>query len=227
MKKKFYIIVDTETTERGNVADFGAVVCDKRGNIVKKIGVLTPYFQKEKLFYNRDSGFFGIKNLNIRTEKYRAMVKDRKRTLATIRGGNAWLEKVAEMYSPTLTAYNLPFDKGACKKSGIVLPFENEFCLWKEAARIFGKRVTYINHVLEHKAISEKLNIKTNADIMSKYLSVETLNDEPHTALEDILFHELVIFKEIMRQKKGIKNVPYNWRNHRLIDHVIAKRVKR
>ena len=227
IKKKFYIIVDTETTERGNVADFGAVICDKRGNIVKKIGVLTPYFQKEKLFYNRDSGFFGIQNLNLRTEKYREMVKDGKRQLATIRGINEWLAMAQVMYAPTLTAYNLTFDKGACNKSGIALPFQNEFCLWKEAARIFGKRVSYINHVLEHKAISEKLNIKTNADIMSKFLSVETLQDEPHTALEDILDHELLIFKEIMRAKKGIKHKPYNWRNHRLIDHVIAKRVKR
>jgi len=232
MKKQFFIIVDTETTmptggKPAHVADFAAVICDRKGNIVKQMAVLTPFFQHEKLFYNRDSGFFGVQNLILRTNKYLDMVKKGERRLANIQAINGWLLQAKKMYNPTLTAYNLPFDKNACEKSGIHLRFKKEFCLWQEATRIFAGRVSYINHVLEHKAISAKLNIQTNADTMSKFLSVKKLGDEPHTALEDIINHEILIFKEIMRAKKGIKRQPYNWRNHALIDHVQAVAKKR
>ena len=40
MKKHYYLIVDTETTQKNTVADFGAVVVDRQGNIVEQFGVL-------------------------------------------------------------------------------------------------------------------------------------------------------------------------------------------
>ena len=38
--RHFYLIVDTETTKRGTVADFGAVVVTKQGRIVEQFGAM-------------------------------------------------------------------------------------------------------------------------------------------------------------------------------------------
>jgi len=40
MKKDYYLIIDTETTMNDKVADFGAVVIDRQGNIQTQCGVL-------------------------------------------------------------------------------------------------------------------------------------------------------------------------------------------
>jgi hypothetical protein len=40
MKKDYYLIIDTETTMSDKVADFGAVVVDRKGNIQTQCGVL-------------------------------------------------------------------------------------------------------------------------------------------------------------------------------------------
>ena len=36
MSKHYYIIVDTETTKKQTVADFGAVVVDRQGRVVER-----------------------------------------------------------------------------------------------------------------------------------------------------------------------------------------------
>ena len=38
--KHYYIIVDVETTGDDRVADFGAVVVDRKGNIIASLGIL-------------------------------------------------------------------------------------------------------------------------------------------------------------------------------------------
>ncbi len=38
--KQYFITIDTETTQTGLVADFAAVVTDRKGNIVNQIAVL-------------------------------------------------------------------------------------------------------------------------------------------------------------------------------------------
>ena len=38
--KHFYIIVDTETTRRNTVADFGAVLVTRKGEIVEQFGAM-------------------------------------------------------------------------------------------------------------------------------------------------------------------------------------------
>ena len=38
--KHHYLIVDSETTSKQTVADFGAVIMDRKGNIVEQFGVL-------------------------------------------------------------------------------------------------------------------------------------------------------------------------------------------
>ena len=51
MSKHYYIIVDTETTKKQTVADFGAVVVDRQGRVVERLGAMvTGHFGKFDLF---------------------------------------------------------------------------------------------------------------------------------------------------------------------------------
>ena len=53
MTKHFYLIVDTETTAGRNstVADFGAVLVSKQGEIVERFGAMVlGHFSKKRLF---------------------------------------------------------------------------------------------------------------------------------------------------------------------------------
>ena len=36
-KRDYFLIVDTETTQTDMVADFGAIICDRKGNIYNLI----------------------------------------------------------------------------------------------------------------------------------------------------------------------------------------------
>ena len=221
-RKKLFLIADTETSMQKHVIDFGAVICDRHGNILHKIAVLiTDFYETEDLFYCTQSGFFGRRNLEKRKNAYIGMLNDGTRRLATVIQVNAWLNKAREM-GCDLTAYNLQFDKGVCAGSGIDLTgFRSEFCLWKESQRIYGKRKGFINFCVKHGLMTAKFNIQTGAEAISAYLKGE-FEKEPHTAFEDVLYHELPILVNILRQKKGIKHEAYNWRNFRLADRVAA-----
>ena len=49
--RHYYLIVDTETTKRGTVADFGAVIVTKQGEIVEQFGAMVlGHFGKLPLF---------------------------------------------------------------------------------------------------------------------------------------------------------------------------------
>ena len=51
MKKHTYLIVDTETTKNQTVADFGAVLMTRNGNIVEQFGAMVGgHFGKMPLF---------------------------------------------------------------------------------------------------------------------------------------------------------------------------------
>ena len=114
-KKDWFLIVDTETTQDSLVADFGAVVCDRKGNIATQCAVLVNnIFTDEKnhpLFFTSDSdGIWSKNGQDTRYSKYRKMLESGSRMLASVNGINNWLNKVEGKYNPYLTAYNLPFD---------------------------------------------------------------------------------------------------------------------
>ena len=49
--RHYYLIVDTETTKKQTVADFGAVVVTKQGKIVEQFGAMVlNHFGKLRLF---------------------------------------------------------------------------------------------------------------------------------------------------------------------------------
>lgn len=50
-KKKFYCIIDTETTQKHHVADFAAVIVDLKVKIHNQMAVLLKKFYGTKIYF--------------------------------------------------------------------------------------------------------------------------------------------------------------------------------
>ena len=212
--KHYYLIVDTETTKRGTVCDFGAVIVTKQGQIVEQFGAMVlghfgtlPLFSDPKA--DPDS-FWSEQSAQRRTKGYDQMLIDGRRSQSSVALINEWLAGVLGRYNPVLTAYNLSFDMGSTAKTGIKLGmFGSRFCLMKAAKRTIGVSAEYQDFCRERGLMTEggKKAIKNpkpqmTADAMAKFI-LDTnyegsLADEPHTALEDARDYESAILTKIL-----------------------------
>ena len=190
--KHFYLIVDVETTGDERVADFGAVVVDRAGNIVASLGVLV-----EGIF-GRTDFHWSLGNPKTTQKKYEGMITDGHRALATPAYINRWLAEINATYSPVLTAYNIGFDWGKCRNTGIDLGiFSQRFCLWQASKLVICNEPDYLTAVDENDWYTPTGLVGTKADYVARYLD-PTLPIEPHTALEDARDYEAVILNYLI-----------------------------
>ena len=225
-RKKHFCIVDTETTIDGQVYDFAAKIVDLRGEVYTQCAIIVAENMGKQLFYDPNNvGIWSKRYAEKKKQNYTKMLDDGTRMLASSKAINAWLAKAAAKFSPELTAYNVGFDKNACKITSIDLNiFKSDFCLWHLAAETFAKSKAYRQHILDNHYFNNRtdkgnLGYKTDRETMHHFITGEQM-DEPHTALEDLDF-EVRIFKAITarrnwREKIG---VAYNWRNYQLKDN--------
>ena len=226
-QKQYFIIIDTETSITDKVVDFGAVVCDRKGEIFAQCGILVAgIFGVDKLFYNKDADtIWSEKNLTKRMDNYQNMLLSGARMMASVNAINRWLEKVAGKYNPSLTAYNLAFDKTKCANTEIDLNmFSNRFCLWSASVGNICNTKAYKQFVLEHHLFNKptdkrNMTFSTTAEAVTAYLSGQ-ITDEPHTALEDIIGYELPTLVHILK-KRGWKEkvIPYDWNKFQVKNH--------
>lgn len=231
-KKDYFLLVDTETTQdfkakfngKGEeikpkipayVADFGAIVCDRKGQIYAQCAVMVHgIFGEFPLFFSPDpkDQVFGKHTLDRRMIKYQAMLESGSRSLASIGAINRWLENVNGKYEPILTAYNLSFDTGKCRNTDIDLSiFSKRFCLMKSAQDKWAHKKDYLQMVLDthsfnNRKKSGRMSFQTKAEIMAKYvLGNPDLEAEPHTSLEDVIDYELPILVKLVNSTKKEK----------------------
>ena len=239
--KHYYLIVDTETTQDQMVADFGAVIVDKKGKVYSQCAVMVDGIftdaENHPLFFTPDSSdkLWGRPTLDRRYKTYQAMVNGGSRMIASVGAINRWLDKVMATYNPMMTAYNLPFDLDKCRNTGIDLSAfaPRSFCLWAAAYTVFAHSKEYRNFALNLHAFNAptehgNMTFKTNAETMARFvLNNPGLEDEPHTALEDALFYELPILQAVLSRKpaKWLLDGPrsYNWRDCQVRDYFSAK----
>lgn len=230
-KKQHFLILDTETTITDKVADFGAVVCDRHGNIVTQCGVLVQsVFAVDSLFYNKETAsIWSAANVSKRMDNYNVMLESGSRMLASVNAVNRWLEKVAGKYNPTLTAYNLAFDASKCANTGIDLNmFANRFCLWGAAVGLICQTKQYRqfaldNHLFNTRTEHGNMTYSTTAESVTGFLSGQ-LTDEPHTSIEDIIGYELPTLVHILKKRDWKEKVmPYNWKAFQVKNHFEAK----
>ena len=207
--RHYYLIVDTETTQRGTVADFGAVIVTKQGEIVEQFGAMVlGHFGKLPLFSDPSAdpdAFWSEQSAYRRAKNYDDMLESGERSISSPALINQWLAGIKARYNPTLTAYNLAFDLGKCRNTRINLGiFGSRFCLMKAAKRKIGVLADYQDFCKARGLLTAKLKKPSmTADAMAKYIADTeysgSLADEPHTALEDARDYEAMILAYILR----------------------------
>ena len=203
--KHYYLIVDTETTKKQTVADFGAVITDRKGNIVDQFGAMVlNHFGSLPLFSDptaTDSALWSEQSAQRREKDYYSMLDSGERSISSVGLINQWLSATYARYNPVLTAYNISFDLGKCRNTRINLGiFNQRFCLMKAAKRAIGSLADYHKFCHAHGFLTAKLRKPSmTADTMAKYILGIDLQDEPHTALEDARDYEAMILTYILR----------------------------
>ena len=202
--KHYYLIVDTETTKRGTVADFGAVLMTKQGEIVERFGAMVlNHFGSLPLFSDPtapDSALWSEQSAKRREKDYYSMLDSGERSISSVGLINQWLAGINARYTPVLTAYNLAFDLGKCRNTRIDLGiFAQSFCLMKAAKRQIGTLAEYHDFCHDNRFLTLALRKPSmTADTMAKFILGISLEDEPHTALEDAQFYEAPILTKIL-----------------------------
>ena len=233
-RKSYFLVIDTETTQTNKVADFGAVVVDRQGQVITQCGVLIREFyldrEKHPLFHTSGQAdpLWGVANLPRRYAEYDEMLASGSRMLASVSAVNAWLARVNEKYRPTVTAYNWAFDKDKMRKSGIDCDmFSESFCLWHAAAAKWADTKAFRQFVLDNHCFNNKtktgfMTFQTNAEVMARFiLGNAEMPDEPHTALEDALDYEVPILARLLKtcaRKDYMNPKPYSFREYQLRD---------
>jgi hypothetical protein len=202
--RHYYLIVDTETTQRGTVADFGAVLITKQGEIVERFGAMVlNHFGSLPLFSDPtapDSALWSEQSAKRREKDYYSMLDTGERSISSVGLINQWLVGINARYTPVLTAYNIAFDLGKCRNTRIDLGiFAQSFCLMKAAKRQIGTLAEYHDFCNANGLLTAKLRKPSmTADTMAKFIFGTSLEDEPHTALEDAQFYEAPILTKIL-----------------------------
>lgn len=233
-KPDYFLLVDTETTQDSLVADFGAIIVNKKGKIVSQFACLTLgiYNDSEKhpLFHiYGDSGDLWSKaGLPKRYENYNRMLDGGVRSLSPVSAINLWLEQMLKAYNPYLTAYNLAFDRDKCTKTGINLNIfgARKFCLWHASVEIIAKGKNYRQFILDNHLFLpptklRNMSYSTNAENMARFvLGNPDYPNEPHTAMEDVIDYELPILLDIVKRPKNkwAKPKAWNWRELQVKD---------
>ena len=125
--------------------------------------------------------------------------------------------------NPTLTAYNLAFDKSKCANTGIDLSgFAESFCLWQAAIGNICKKqyrqFALDNHLFNAPTKHGNMSIKTTAESVFAFLNGQFV-EEPHTALEDAQDFELPILVNILKKRNWRDNIiAHDWKKFQVKD---------
>lgn len=239
-RKQFFLLIDTETTQTDMVADFGALVVDRKGEVFASAALLVREFYcdsvNHSLFHYSDKvdPLWGQHKLPERYANYDAMLSTGSRMLASVPAINRWLAKVYAKYNPTATAYNWAFDFGKMRNTGFDVDLmANNFCLWHASASVWGKTRDYKQVILDEHLFKARtklgnMSYPTNAEVMARFITGnQALPDEPHTAYEDARDYELPILVALLKNRTlaEVKAATegYNWRNFQVRDHFMPK----
>ena len=235
-KREYFLTIDTETTQDGKVADFAAVISDRKGEVYAQCAVLVNGVftdsENHPLFCTpgKEDTVFSKASLARRYNVYNDMVSGGMRMVASVAAINVWLAKANAKYNPYLTAYNLAFDTDKCANTGIDLSdfASRRFCLWHAAVAKWASTSAYKRFILDTHSFNPptahgNMSYKTNAEVMARFvLGNPDLEDEPHTALEDVLYYELPILNRLLavsKKKEWLNPGSFNWRNVQVRDH--------
>lgn len=204
--KKYYMILDTETTTDAKVPfDIAYSIIDRAGNIIAQKNYLvadvfnSPMGQHvllhDKYSKNKMNGYVQLMREGM-SPVFFAVIREEMRQ--TIRE-----------YNCTVVAYNAKFDYECLTNFARSFGFDGFFedstpvwDLWNIALTILADSNNYVKFCKANNYASEKGNLKSSAEIMYRYLTRDTDFVEAHTALADTEIEAAIMTACLKRHKK-------------------------
>ena len=212
-RKKMFLLVDVETAgglDNPQIYDLGLVVTDKQGNIYYKSSLLVKEVWENKELMN--SCYYADK-----IPLYKAKIQDKKIKIVEWSIIQKLLNKLVEAFNiKCVCAYNYMFDKRAISNTHKIYGTNEKFFLqnleeldiWKLACETILQEKGYIRTAQKMGWLTEKGNIKSNAECSYRYITGDYHFIEAHTGLEDALIESQILkwaLRKHVKTTKGLK----------------------
>ena len=211
-KKKFYMVLDTETANGLDdplVYDIGFAIVDKKGQV---------YLEKSFVIYDT---FVLMKDLmqtayySEKIPQYEKDLKDGKRKLVTLATAQSIIAYNLKKFNVSaVIAHNMRFDYNALNttlryltksQKRYFLPYNTTiWCSLAMARTTIGKQKTYRLWCKENGYVTRNNQPRLTAEILYRYITNDDDFVESHTGLEDV-FIEKEIFAHCIRQHKKMQ----------------------
>lgn len=218
---KHYLVLDTETANSVNFPlpyDLGYKIIDEEGNTkIRRSFCIYEIYIKEKEMMK--TAYYAEK-----LPQYEEELKNGERKLVKLFTARKTIIQDMKDYNISeVYAYNMNFDKRALNndqkfvtenKYRYFFPFETAFkCIWNMACQVLLARPSYIKMAIKNNWISEKGNIKTNAECCYRYITKNPNFVEAHKGIDDVNIEAEILLKCIAQHKK-MSREPYQacWR---------------
>ena len=222
-RKKYYLVLDTETAEGVEQPlpyDIGWAIMDKQGNIyaLHSFAIYEVFCgMKESM----QSAYYAEK-----IPTYWDEIKDTEnirelRSFWTIR--KLLLDEMAMFGITEVWAYNMSFDKRALNNDTRYIsksflrwffPYGTEFkCIWNFACETILKQKSFFGFVEENNLLSDCGNVRTSAEVAYMYMTDNANFEERHMGIDDVLI-ECQILSRCLRQNHKADTTPNSacWR---------------
>jgi hypothetical protein len=206
--KRYYLILDIETTQRGDPFNIAFAVMDKKGQIIESNDFIIDEFKRDGLFSG--DGAFSPEKTAQKLAILRQRYKQGLISLIDLKSLQALFDRLFNDYQATLTAYNLNFDSGVLGKHRIAYNGPS-FCLWELSLGMLCHKPRFLRQVIASRELTPRGMVKTNAEVVARYACNDPKLVELHLAYDDVL-DEAKILAYILRQKKRLEFKRYNWR---------------
>jgi DNA polymerase III epsilon subunit-like protein len=205
--KKFYMVLDTETTtEAKTVYDVAYTIIDRKGNIIEQANYLVKEITEHpflKGILQRDK--FSSRKYR---ETYADLYTNKKMVLPflTIRQN---IRRAIREYNCPVVAYNMAFDYEALTNMAQDLGKKSFFTaetqiwdLWNIALYTLCDSKNYVKFCDEHHFVNERGNRQTTAESVYRYITKDINFEEAHTALADTEIEAEILLACFKRHKK-------------------------
>ena len=207
-KKKYYMVIDTETATN-YVFDLGFTVIDRKGNEIESGSfVISEFMTNPNAIGLIEDRFSGGKKCA--QYYYSLFMNEGKFNVMTFETIRTIFNQIQKRYNAVVCAYNASFDKLHLDETANYFEFESFFDeavqwvdIWGMALSTVCKSISFLRFCAEHKATTDKGNAKTGAEIVYRFITKDPDFAEAHTAYEDTKI-ESAIMTHIFKQKKKI-----------------------
>lgn len=217
---EWFIVIDTETANSVQYPlpyDIGYKIMNRKGEVAEKHSfcVYDIYVGECEMM---KSAYYADK-----LPQYEEELANGERKLVTYKTVKKIIKEECEKYNITKAyAYNANFDDRALHnltkhynpRWWFFFPITVNFhCIWHMACQVLMARPSYIKFALNNDFVSEKGNIKTNAECCYRYLTNNPSFEEAHKGIDDVNIEAEILLKCFAQHKK-MDTKPYQacWR---------------